>query len=172
MHALITCNCACAVAQAHSLSHARVILFRSGVGTYGPRAECGSSRHSTWPATFYCHPACNLFLFSMIDMQQQTAEIILTLILKLLPKNGQNIWQRPFFFLVFGTNSTEKKPEFRAKTFLFWSARMVAVRWNLVRTEFGPLAQKVADTCSRSNCARVSENGAKAEQRQFVRKSL
>ena len=108
MHALITCNCACAVAQAHSLSHARVILFRSGVGTYGPRAECGSSRHFTWPATFYCHPACNLFLFSMIDMQQQTAEIILTLFLKLLPKNGQNIWQRPFFFR-FSTRIRPKK---------------------------------------------------------------
>ena len=107
----------------------------------------------------------------MIDMQQQTAEIILTLCFKLLPKNGQNIWQRPFF-LVFDTNSTKKRPEFWAKTFLFWSARMVAVRWNLVGTEFGPLAQKVAVPCSKSNCARVSENGARAEQRQFVRKSL
>ena len=33
-----------------------------------------------------------------------------------------------------------------AKTFLFWSAGVVAARWNLARTECGPLVQKVADS--------------------------
>ena len=59
-------------------------------------------------------------------------------------KKGLNFWQRPFFW-VFAINSTEKRPEFLVKTFLYWSAWMVAARWNLVRTECGPLLQKVAD---------------------------
>ena len=47
-------------------------------------------------------------------------------------------------------NLTKKRPEFWAKTFLFWSARMVVARWNLVRIECGPLVQKVADPCSKA----------------------
>ena len=49
------------------------------------------------------------------------------------------------FFLVFAIDSSEKRPEFLAKIFLFWSARMVAVRWILVRTKCGPLVQKIVD---------------------------
>ena len=49
------------------------------------------------------------------------------------------------FFLVFAINDAEKRPEFLSKTFLFRSAEMVAARWNLVRTECGPLVRKVAD---------------------------
>ena len=96
----------------------------------------------TRPATCYCHPAPDLFLFLMIDMQQQTAEMILTLFFEFLvktlfvlfwssprirPKKGLNFW-RSLFFMVFAMNSTEKRPKFLAKTFLFWSARMDAVR--------------------------------------------
>ena len=39
-------------------------------------------------------------------------------------------------FLVFAINSGEKRTEFLAKTFLFWSTGMVSACWNLVRTEF------------------------------------
>ena len=53
-------------------------------------------------------------------------------------------WRKPVF-VVFATDSYEERPEFLAKTFLFWSVRMVAAHWNLVRTECGPLVQKVAD---------------------------
>ena len=52
------------------------------------------------------------------------------------------------FILVFAINSAKKRREFLAKTFLFWSAGMVAARWNLVWTGCGPLVQKVADPCS------------------------
>ena len=45
----------------------------------------------------------------------------------------------------------QKKPEFLAKTFLFWSAGMVAARWNFIRTECGPLVQKDADPCCRAS---------------------
>ena len=68
----------------------------------------------------------------MIDMQQLTAEMIL------VP------W-RKLFFVVFATDSSEKRPEFLAKTFRFWCAEMVVARWNLVRTKCGPLVQKIAD---------------------------
>ena len=74
-------------------------------------------------------------------MQQQTAEMILTLFFEFLAKTLL------VFILAFAINSTEKKPEFLANTFLFWSARMVAARWNLVRTVYGPVVQKVADPC-------------------------
>ena len=52
--------------------------------------------------------------------------------------------EKTFFFGVrhhFG----QKRYEFLAKTFLFWSAGMVAARWNMVRTGCCPLVQKVAD---------------------------
>ena len=65
-------------------------------------------------------------------MQQYTAEMVLI------------FWRKPFF-VVFATDSSEKRPEFLAKTFLFWSTGMVAARWNLVGTECGPLVQKVAN---------------------------
>ena len=54
---------------------------------------------------------------------------------------------RKTFVVVFATDSSEKRPEFLAKTFLLWSTGMVAARWNLVRTECGPLVQKVANSC-------------------------
>ena len=54
------------------------------------------------------------------------------------------LWQKRVF-VVFATDSSGKKPEFLAKTFLFLYAQMVAARWNLVRTECGQLVQKVAD---------------------------
>ena len=41
--------------------------------------------------------------------------------------------------------------EFLAKTFLFYSAKMVAARWNLVRAECGPLVQKIADPWARTS---------------------
>ena len=53
-------------------------------------------------------------------------------------------WRKPVC-VVFATDSSEKRPDFLAKTFLFWSAKMVVARWNLVRTECGPLVQKIAD---------------------------
>ena len=101
-----------------------------------------------WPAKAF-YPARDLLLssgprpfpFSMIDMKQQIAEMILTLFFEFLAKTLF------VFILVFAVNSTKKRPEFWAKTFLFWSARMVAARWNLVRTECGPLVQKVAEPC-------------------------
>ena len=52
--------------------------------------------------------------------------------------------------MVFAIDSSEKRLEFLAKTFLFCSAGMVAARWNLVRTERGPLVQKVADPWSKA----------------------
>ena len=59
-------------------------------------------------------------------------------------KKGLNFWRRPFF-LVFAIDSSGKRPEFLAKTFLFWFAGMVVARWNLVWTKCDPLVQKVAD---------------------------
>ena len=60
-------------------------------------------------------PAHDLFLFSMIDMQQQTAEMILTLFLEFL---AETLF---VFILVFAINSTEKRPEFwRGPTFFFF----------------------------------------------------
>ena len=54
---------------------------------------------------------------------------------------------KTFFFWggVVAIDSSGKRPEFMAKIVLFWSAGMVAACWNLVRTECGPLVQKVAD---------------------------
>ena len=52
-------------------------------------------------------------------------------------------------FFLFAINSPEIIPKFQTKTFLFWSAGMVAACWNLVRTGCGPLVQKVADPCHR-----------------------
>ena len=71
------------------------------------------------------------------------------------------------YFMVFATNAAEKRPEFPAKVFFFWSststrpkkvlkfwgrsflffwfAGMMAARWNLVRTERDRLVEKVAD---------------------------
>ena len=69
-------------------------------------------------------------------MQQQTAEISLI------------SWRKPFF-VAFAINAAVKRPGFLAKTFVFWSAGMVAARWNLVRTEYGPQVKKVADLCTR-----------------------
>ena len=73
------------------------------------------------------------------------------------------ISERKHIFVVFATDSSfffffglrhqfgQKKPEFLAKTFLFWSAGMVAARWNFIRTECGPLVQKDADPCCRAS---------------------
>ena len=72
-------------------------------------------------------------------MQQQTAEMIL------IP------WRKPFF-VVFAVDSSENRPERLTKTFLFWSAEMVVARWNLVRTECGPLVQKVANLWPKTYC--------------------
>ena len=106
--------------------------LEQGSATYCPQARCSLSKHFTRAATFYCHPAhdlllsfnTSLFLFSMIDMQQQTAKMILILFFEFLAKTffvfilvfamnstkkkGQNIWRRPFFFLVFAINLIKK----------------------------------------------------------------
>ena len=118
-----------------------MILYVRGRQPTARRRRCGPPRHFTRPAIFYCHPARDLFLFLMIDMQQQTAEMILTLFFEVLAKILF------VFILVFAMNSTKKRPKFLAMTFLFWYARRVAARWNFVRTECGPLVQKVADPC-------------------------
>ena len=78
--------------------------------------------------------------------------------------SGENLF---FSFLILAINSAKKRFEFLAKIFLFWSAVMVAARWNLVRTECGPLLQKITDPCSRvtsldgwqafANCVRTSK---------------
>ena len=85
------------------------------------------------------------------------------------PKIVLHFWRKPFFFsfLILAINSAKKRFEFLAKIFLFWSAAMVAARWNLVRTECGPLLQKITDPCSRvtsfdgwqafANCVRTSK---------------
>ena len=126
------------ISERYQLLYDYAIL--QGLATYGPRAGRGPPRHFTWPATF--------FLLAMIDMQQQTAEMILiprrNLFLlsspPIRPRKGLNFRQGPFF--VFATDSSEKRPEFLVKTFFFWSAEMVSAGWNLVRTECGPLVQK------------------------------
>ena len=41
-----------------------------GSATYGPRAKSGPPRHFTRPATIYCHPAGDLFSFSIIVRKQ------------------------------------------------------------------------------------------------------
>ena len=51
------------------------------------------------------------------------------------------------FVLDFAIDSSKIRPEFLVKTFLFWSAEMVAACCNLVRTKYGPVVQKVADSC-------------------------
>ena len=66
------------------------------------------------------------FLFSMLDMQQQTVEMILISWRKpflwqsppIRLKKGLNFWRGPFFF-VFAIDLSEKMPEFLVKTFLF-----------------------------------------------------
>ena len=60
-------------------------------------------------------------------------------------RNDSNLLAKTFF-LGLHHRYVLKKSEFLAKTF-FWSTGMVAARWNLVRTECGPLVQKVADPC-------------------------
>ena len=65
--------------------------------TYGPRAGSGQPRHFTRPATIYCHPARDRFCFSIIVMQQQTAEMIL-ISSSNRPNKGLNFWRRPFLF--------------------------------------------------------------------------
>ena len=56
--------------ERHFCDNAKGHTLQQESATYGPRAECNQPRHFTRPATFYCHPARDLFLFSMIDMQQ------------------------------------------------------------------------------------------------------
>ena len=70
-------------------------------------------------------------------------------------------------FLVFAMNSAEKRPEVPAKTFLFWSAGMVAARWNLVRTECGLQVQKVADPCFTLSCLMLNVKQASCEYQGF-----
>ena len=84
------------------------------VGNLRPAGRIGLPRHFFRPATF--------FLFSMIDIQQHTGEMILSLFFGLRhqsseirpeflaktffflslpsiwPKKGLNFWRRPFFF--------------------------------------------------------------------------
>ena len=83
----------------------------------------------------------------MIHMQQYTAEMILPFVLVFAVNSAE---KRPEFLaktfcLVFTIYSSEKRPKFLANTFLFWSAGMVAARWNFVGNHYGPLAQKVAN---------------------------
>ena len=70
----------------------------SGVGSLRPAGRMRPAEAFTRPATF--------FPSSRIDMQQQTAEIIL-------------IPRRKPFFVVFAIDPSEKRPEFVGKTFLF-----------------------------------------------------
>ena len=70
----------------------------TGVGNLRP------TWHFTWPAILYCHLARDLF--SMIDMYQQTADMILISWRRpffwslplIRPKQDLNFWRRPFFF--------------------------------------------------------------------------
>ena len=74
------------------------------------------------------------------------------------------LWRKPFF-VAFATDSSKKRPEFLGKTFLFWSAGMVAARWNFVRTECGPLVQKAADPCFRSSSRQTDREPTISSQR-------
>ena len=120
--------------------------------TYGPLAGCGPPRHFTRLTTFHCHPARDFFSFfnnryaaiNRRNDSESQAKTFLWSSPPIRPKKGQNFWRR-LFFLVFAIDSSEKRHEFQEKIFLFWSAGMVAARWNLVGTECGPLVQKVAD---------------------------
>ena len=108
-----------------------------GSTTYGP------PRHFTRLATFYCHPACDLFSFfndTYAAIYRRNDSHLLAKTFFCSPRH-----RFVFFFLVFAINSAEKGPEFLAKIFLFWSAGMVAACCNFVRTECGPLVQKAAD---------------------------
>ena len=62
-------------------------------------------------------------------------------------QNASHRLAKTYFCLFFAINSVEKRPGFLAKPFLFWSAGMVAARWNLVTTGCDPLVQKDADPC-------------------------
>ena len=92
-----------------------------GSATDGPRAECGPTRHFTLPATF--------FRFSMIDIQQQTAEMIL------IPRRKPFLWSLPPIRAENGLNF-ERGP-------FFWSSPSIRSKkgLNFWRTpfSFGPL---------------------------------
>ena len=60
------------------------------------------------------------------------------------PKKGLNFWQRPFLFGPRHRFVRKKGLNFGGDL-RFWSVEMVAARWNLVRTQGGPLVQKIAD---------------------------
>ena len=105
----------------------------------------GSSTYRIRPASFYCYPFRDHFFF----FNDRFAAIN--------RRNDPPLLSKTFFFFfsVFSINLVERKHEFLANTFLFWSAGTVAARWNLVRTGGGPLVQKVADPCSKSSNLRL-----------------
>ena len=51
---------------------------------------------------------------------------------------------RKLFFVDFASNLAKNSSEFLTRVFLFLTAGMMAARWNLVRTECGPILQKIA----------------------------
>ena len=89
------------------------VTVNQGSATYGPRTRCGPPKHFPRPATFYCHPArylCSFFNDRYAAINRQNDSYLLA----------------KTFFVVFTTDSSEKKPEFLAKAFFLWSAGMVA----------------------------------------------
>ena len=111
-------------------------LLRQGLATNGPRPFIAIE-----PATFFNDR------YAAIN-RRNDSHLIFWSSPPIQPKKRPESMAKTFL-LVFVINWIEKRPEFLAKIFPLWSARMVAVRWNLVRTECGPLVQKVADPCPR-----------------------
>ena len=78
-----------------------VCILTQGSATYGPRAGCGPPRHFTRPATFYCHPARDLFFFNdryAAINGRNDSHFTCWSSPSILPKKGLNFWQKPFFF--------------------------------------------------------------------------
>ena len=125
-----------------------------GVGSLRPRSGCGPPRHFTRPATFYCHPARELFSFfndryAATNRRNDSHPLAKTCFCGLRHRfvEKRSEFLAKTFFLVFTIDSSEIRPEFLLKTFPFRSSEMVAARWNLVRTECCLLVQKVDDPC-------------------------
>ena len=108
-------------------------------------APNGPPRYFTRPATIFSYFNDR---YAVIN-RRNDSHLIFWSSPSIRPKKGLNFWRNLFCFVfsAFANDLFKKRSEFLAKTFLFWSAGMVAVCWNLVRAECGPLAQKVADPC-------------------------
>ena len=86
-----------------NVQKAFLLRLWQGSATYGPQAKCGQSRHFTRPATFYFHPARDLFSFfhdryAAIN-RRNYSHLIFWSLPWIRPKKGLSFWRRPIFLV-------------------------------------------------------------------------